>query len=157
MLHGRGAPFGGTGTLACADVAALRTPHSQEWLCHMTAARALRSRRIDRWFAKSPHPPLVFFLEVLILSGFKSIKTELLILRGLRARFAEVFIMRSLVSGTLRPAIRSTGRSACATKLRARGVRFVRKRSFCWAPERGVFKFLAKASKDVRARAGNRS
>jgi len=109
------------------------------------------------WFAKSPHAPLVFFLEVLILSGFKSIKTELLILRGLRARFAEVFIMRSLVSGTLRSAIGSTGRSACATKLRARGVRFVRKRSFCWAPERGVFKFLAKASKDVRARAGNRS
>ncbi len=79
------------------------------------------------WFAKSPHPPLVFFLEVLILIGFKSLKTELLILRGLRARFPEVFIMRSLVSGTLRSAIGSTGRSACATKLRARGVRFVRK------------------------------
>src|SRR6266568_1530710 len=47
MPHGRRTAFGGTGTLACADVAALRMPHSQEWLCHMTAARALRSRRID--------------------------------------------------------------------------------------------------------------
>ena len=41
------------------------------------------------WFAKGPQAPLVFFLEVLILIGFKSLKTELLILRGLRAGFAE--------------------------------------------------------------------
>ena len=49
------------------------------------------------WFAEGPHAPLAFFLEVLILIGFKSLKTELLILRELRARFAEVFIMRRLV------------------------------------------------------------
>src|SRR6266581_1878015 len=73
MRLGRNTPFGGTGTLACADVAALRMPHSQEWLCHMTAARALRSRRIDGGSPKARTLPWRFFCKCSFQAGLSGI------------------------------------------------------------------------------------
>src|SRR5437899_12533935 len=82
MRLGRNTPWGGTGTLACADVAALRMPHSQEWLCHMTAARALRSRRTDGGSPKARTFPWCFFWKCGILPFIQGCVILLLAVTG---------------------------------------------------------------------------